>query len=54
MLFIMVMDVPLFSKASADGVLEPLGHPAIKHQCSLYADDAILLEQNKRPEITMF
>lgn len=45
MLFVLVMDTlnRLFIKASTDGVLQPPGLPAIKHHCSLYADDAILL-----------
>jgi hypothetical protein len=44
MLFILVMDTlsRLFSKASKQGLLQPIGHPAIKFQCSLYADDVIL------------
>jgi len=33
----------LFVKAQNDSVLQPIGVPAIKHHCSLYADDAILL-----------
>jgi hypothetical protein len=44
MMFILVMDVlnRLFSKASERNLLQPIGHPAIKYQCSLYADDVIL------------
>lgn len=44
MLFILVMDVlnRLFIKASANGLLQPIGHSAVKHQCSMYADDVIL------------
>lgn len=44
MLFILVMDVlnRLFAKASADGLLQPIGHPTIRYQCSMYADDVIL------------
>jgi hypothetical protein len=44
MLFILVMDTlsRLFGKASEQGLLQPIGHPAIKFQCSLYADDVIL------------
>ncbi|XP_072146649.1 uncharacterized protein [Setaria viridis] len=33
----------LFIKASADGVLQPLGVHNIKYHCSMYADDVILL-----------
>ena len=45
MLFIIVMDTlnRLFVKAQNDEVLQPIGVPAIRHHCSLYADDAILL-----------
>ena len=45
MLFVIVMDVlnRLFVKAQQDNVLQPIGVPAIKHHCSLYADDAIVL-----------
>jgi hypothetical protein len=44
MLFILVMDTlsRLFGKASEQGLLQPIGHPAIKFQCRLYADDVIL------------
>ena len=44
MLFVIAMDVlnRLFCKAQADGVLQPIGLPAIKYQCSMYADDVIL------------
>jgi hypothetical protein len=44
MLFILVMDTlsRLFGKASEQGLLQPIGHPTIKFQCSLYADDVIL------------
>ena len=45
MLFVIVMDTLnwLFVKAQNDEVLQPIGVPAIRHHCSLYADDAILL-----------
>ena len=45
MLSVIVMDVlnRLFVKAQQDNVLPPIGVPAIKHHCSLYADDAIVL-----------
>ena len=45
MLFVIVMDAlnRLFIKAGIDNVLQPTGVPAIRHHCSLYADDAILL-----------
>lgn len=44
MLFILAMDVlnRFFIKAGEAGVLQPLGHNAIKFQCSLYADHVIL------------
>lgn len=44
MLFILVMDVfhRLLSHAAQQALLKPIGHRAIAHQCSLYADDAIL------------
>lgn len=44
MLFLLIMDVlnRLFSKASELGLLQPIGHPTIKHRCSMYADDVIL------------
>jgi hypothetical protein len=44
MMFILVMDVlnRLFTKASERNLLQPIGHPAIKYQCSLYADDVIV------------
>ncbi|CAN6163161.1 unnamed protein product [Urochloa humidicola] len=44
MSFVMAMDAlnRLFVKANEDGVLQPTGIPAIKHHCSLYADDVIL------------
>ena len=47
MLFIMVMDVldRLFKLATVMGALQPLELPAIKFQCSLYADDVILFIQ---------
>ena len=46
MLFVIVMDAlnRLFIKAKMDNVLQPIGVPAIQHHCSLYADDAILLQ----------
>lgn len=52
MLFILVMDVlnRLFAKASEHGLLQPIGHPAIKHQCSMYADDVILFASPTIPE----
>jgi hypothetical protein len=52
MLFIIVMDVlsQLFSKAREQGILQPIGHPAIKYQCSLYADDVILFASPMVPE----
>ena len=45
MLFVIVMDAlnRLFVKAQRDNVLQPIGVQAIKHHCSLYADDVILL-----------
>jgi len=45
MMFVIVMDTlnRLFVKAQHDEVLQPIGVPAIKHHCSLYADDEILL-----------
>jgi hypothetical protein len=44
MMFILVMDVMnrLFTKASERNLLQPIGHPVIKYQCSMYADDVIL------------
>jgi hypothetical protein len=44
MLFILAMDTlsRLFGKVSEQGLLQPIRHPAIKYQCSLYADDVIL------------
>lgn len=44
MLFILAMGVlhRLMGQAAAQGLLNPIGHRAIAHQCSLYADDAIL------------
>lgn len=43
-LFLLVMDVlhKLINHAAQQGVLQPIGTPAISHQCSLYADDTIL------------
>lgn len=45
MLFILAMDVlnRLFTKAAEEGLLQPLGHRAIKFRCSMYADDVMLL-----------
>jgi hypothetical protein len=45
MLFILAMDVlnRLFTKAGEEGLLQPLGHRAIKFRCSMYADDVMLL-----------
>lgn len=44
MIFVIVMDVlhRLLAQASRQGILQPSGNPAILHQCSLYADDAVL------------
>lgn len=46
MLFILVMDGlnRFFTKASEHGLLQPMGHPAVKHQCNMYADDVILFD----------
>ena len=45
MLFILVMDVLglLISRASTEGVLQPLSSRALQHRISLYADDVVLL-----------
>lgn len=53
MLFIVVMDVlnRLFSKATERGLLQPIGHPAIKYQCSMYAGDVILFASLTMPEV---
>lgn len=53
MLFIIIMDVlnRIFLKAEEAGLLQPLGHPAIRYRCSLYADDVILFA---RPEVQEF
>jgi hypothetical protein len=52
MLFILVMDVliSLFAKASEHGLQQPIGHLAIKYQCSMYADDVILFVSPIVPE----
>lgn len=44
MLFLLAMDVlhRLLKYAAEGGLLQPTGHRAITHQCSLYADDAML------------
>lgn len=44
MMFLLVMDVfyRMLSHASDNGMLQPIGHRGILHQCSLYADDAII------------
>lgn len=44
MLFILAMDVldRLFAKLEAWQLLQPIGHPAVKHRCNLYADNVIL------------
>jgi hypothetical protein len=44
MLFILVMDVlnRMFTKATEEGLLQPISHPAIKYQCSMYPDDVML------------
>jgi hypothetical protein len=44
MLFILVMEVlgRLFCAARQEGIIRPLESPAIKHHCSIYADDVIM------------
>jgi hypothetical protein len=44
MLFILVMDVLnlMVTKASADGLLQPLSSRSIQHRLSLYADDVVI------------
>jgi ABC-type branched-subunit amino acid transport system substrate-binding protein len=44
MLFIIAMDIlhRMIQKASRDGVLGPTEPQAVKFQCSMYADDAII------------
>lgn len=44
MLFILAMDVldRIFTKAEACNILHPVGHPGVKHRCSMYADDVIV------------
>lgn len=44
MLSLFVMDVlhRMFKHAAMNGMLQPIGHRAITHQCSLYADDVML------------
>lgn len=44
MLFLLIMDVlhRLIRHAAEGGMLQPIGHRAITHQCSLYADEAVL------------
>lgn len=47
MLFILAMEVlaRLFSMATEQGIIRPLQTQAIKHHCSMYADDVILFAQ---------
>jgi hypothetical protein len=49
MLFILVMDVlgHMVSKATEEGMLQPLARRALQHRVSLYADDVVLF---LRPE----
>jgi hypothetical protein len=44
MVFILVMDVlnRLLGTACERGLLQPIGHPTVKYQCSMYADDVII------------
>ncbi|CAL4948509.1 unnamed protein product [Urochloa decumbens] len=52
MLFVLAMDLlnRLCVKAGDDGLLQPSGVSAIKHHCSLYADDVILFATPTRSE----
>lgn len=52
LLFIVAMDVldKIFRRAAEEGILQPCGSPAIKHQCSFYADDVILFASPSRQD----
>lgn len=54
MLFIIAMEIlaRLFQTARDQGIVRPLDTPAIKHHCSLYADDVILFIQPYAREAT--
>jgi len=52
MLFILVMEVlhQLFLKATDAGIIHRLEVPAIKYQCSIYADDVIIFARPTQQE----
>jgi hypothetical protein len=52
MLFIIMMEVfaRLVAAAENEGLLRPLGAPAIRHHCSLYVDDVIIFMHPDPPE----
>lgn len=54
MLFLLVMDVfhRLITHAARNQVLQPIGHSGITHQCSLYADDAMLFLTPSEQDLT--
>lgn len=54
MLFLLVMDVfhRLLTHASNNQMLQPIGHRGITHQCSLYADDAVLFLSSTEQDLT--
>lgn len=53
MIFLLAMVVlhRLLKYAAEEGMLQPIGHRAITHQCSLYADDAMLFIAPTRQDL---
>jgi hypothetical protein len=55
MLFILVMDVlgHMVSKATEEGMLQPLARRALQHRVSLYADDVVLFLRPENVDIAI-